>query len=134
MTNLKEHYLTHVVPKLAEEFKYANLHQIPKLEKIHISAGGTAIGSAGTSHSLIKSGVVTLVAGVATVSDSNVKNTGTALTNSRIIINRMDDGGTPGDSYSITRINGTSFTITSKSAGATQVLDTSTVSWLMINP
>ena len=103
-------------------------------EKIHISAGGTAIGSAGTSHSLIKSGVVTLVAGVATVSDSNVKNTGTALTNSRIIINRMDDGGTPGDSYSITRINGTSFTITSKSAGATQVLDTSTVSWLMINP
>ena len=103
-------------------------------EKIHISAGGTAIGSAGTPHSLIKSGVVTLVAGVATVSDSNVKNTGTALTNSRIIINRMDDGGTPGDSYSITRINGTSFTITSKYAGATQVLDTSTVSWLMINP
>ena len=39
MTNLKEHYLTHVVPKLVEEFKYANPHQIPKLEKIHVSAG-----------------------------------------------------------------------------------------------
>lgn len=39
MTNLKEHYKTNVVPKLLEEFKYANPHQIPKLEKIHVSAG-----------------------------------------------------------------------------------------------
>jgi large subunit ribosomal protein L5 len=39
MTNLKEHYLTYVVPKLLEEFKYQNPHQIPKLEKIHISSG-----------------------------------------------------------------------------------------------
>ena len=39
MTNLKEHYLTTVIPKLVDEFKYSNKHQIPKIEKIHISAG-----------------------------------------------------------------------------------------------
>ena len=39
MTNLKEHYLTSVIPKLVDEFKYENKHQIPKIEKIHISAG-----------------------------------------------------------------------------------------------
>ena len=39
MTNLKNHYLTAVVPKLMKEFHYSNLHQIPKIEKIHISAG-----------------------------------------------------------------------------------------------
>lgn len=39
MTNLKEHYLKQVVPKLLDEFKYENPHQIPKLEKIHVSSG-----------------------------------------------------------------------------------------------
>ena len=39
MNNLKTHYLNSVVPKLLEEFKYQNIHQIPKLEKIHISSG-----------------------------------------------------------------------------------------------
>jgi large subunit ribosomal protein L5 len=39
MNNLKTHYLDSVVPKLLEEFKYKNIHQIPKLEKIHISSG-----------------------------------------------------------------------------------------------
>lgn len=39
MTNLKKHYLDNVVPKLVEEFKYENPHQIPKIEKIHVSAG-----------------------------------------------------------------------------------------------
>ena len=39
MNNLKTHYLTSVVPKLREEFNYQNVHQIPKLEKVHISAG-----------------------------------------------------------------------------------------------
>ena len=39
MTNLKEHYLKSVVPKLIEKFQYANIHQIPKIEKIHVSAG-----------------------------------------------------------------------------------------------
>ena len=39
MANLKEHYKISVVPKLVEEFKYKNPHQIPKIEKIHVSAG-----------------------------------------------------------------------------------------------
>jgi len=39
MNNLKSHYLNSVVPKLLEEFKYQNIHEIPKLEKIHISSG-----------------------------------------------------------------------------------------------
>lgn len=39
MNTLKNEYLTTVVPKLATEFKYKNKHEIPKLEKIVISAG-----------------------------------------------------------------------------------------------
>jgi large subunit ribosomal protein L5 len=39
MSNLKKHYLEDVLPKLLEEFKYTNVHQIPKIEKIHISSG-----------------------------------------------------------------------------------------------
>ena len=39
MSNLKEKYLSEIVPKLLEEFKYENTHQIPKLEKIQVSAG-----------------------------------------------------------------------------------------------
>lgn len=39
MNNLKSDYLTSVVPKLQKEFNYENIHQIPKLEKIVISAG-----------------------------------------------------------------------------------------------
>ena len=39
MSNLKTDYLNSVVPKLMEEFKYKNKHQIPKIEKINVSAG-----------------------------------------------------------------------------------------------
>jgi large subunit ribosomal protein L5 len=39
MSNLKEHYKTIVIPKLIESFQYQNVHQIPKVEKIHINAG-----------------------------------------------------------------------------------------------
>lgn len=39
MSNLKKQYLNLVAPKLLEEFKYKNIHQIPKIEKIHISSG-----------------------------------------------------------------------------------------------
>ena len=103
-------------------------------EQIHLSSSGTAIGSGGTPHSLVQSGTAVLTGGTATVSNSNVKETGTAATTSRILITRMTDGGTVGNSYSITRVNNTSFTITSTLSGATQTLDTSTVSWLLINP
>lgn len=91
--------------------------------------GPVALGSSGTKHTKIKSGVATLVAGTVTVSDSDVLETGTAATSSRIFVTRMTDGGTLGTGYSITRVNATSFTITS-TAGA----ETSTLSWMMINP
>jgi large subunit ribosomal protein L5 len=39
MNNLKTHYNEIVIPKLVEEFDYVNKHQIPKLEKIQVSAG-----------------------------------------------------------------------------------------------
>jgi len=39
MSNLKNDYLQLVVPKLKEKYKYKNIHQIPKLEKIQISSG-----------------------------------------------------------------------------------------------
>lgn len=39
MSNLKKEYLEIVIPKLLEEFSYQNKHQIPKIEKIQISAG-----------------------------------------------------------------------------------------------
>jgi large subunit ribosomal protein L5 len=39
MNNLKNQYLDIVTPKLLEKFNYQNKHQIPKIEKIQISAG-----------------------------------------------------------------------------------------------
>jgi large subunit ribosomal protein L5 len=39
MSNLKKHYLDIVIPNLLKEFQYQNKHEIPKLEKIHVSAG-----------------------------------------------------------------------------------------------
>lgn len=39
MSNLKKHYLDVVIPNLLKEFNYQNIHQIPKIEKIHVSSG-----------------------------------------------------------------------------------------------
>jgi large subunit ribosomal protein L5 len=39
MSNLKKLYKEEVSQKLLQEFKYSNPHQIPKLEKIQVSAG-----------------------------------------------------------------------------------------------
>ena len=39
MQRLKKQYLETIAPKLATEFKYKNLHQTPKLEKIVINRG-----------------------------------------------------------------------------------------------
>jgi len=90
--------------------------------------GGVVVGTNGTPSGLIRHGTATLVSGTVTVSDTNI------VAGSRIFVNRQTDGGTIGDSYSITRIAGTSFTITSKTANATATLDTSIVSYLIINP
>jgi large subunit ribosomal protein L5 len=39
MSNLKKDYTEIVVPKLVKEFQYSNIHEIPKIEKIQVSAG-----------------------------------------------------------------------------------------------
>ncbi len=39
MTTLKEKYTDEVAPKLVEEFKYQNKHEVPKLEKIVLNMG-----------------------------------------------------------------------------------------------
>ena len=39
MSNLKNKYLNNVIPKLQKEFEYKNIHEIPKIEKIQVSAG-----------------------------------------------------------------------------------------------
>ena len=39
MSNLKNHYLENVIPKLVDEFQYKNKHEIPKIVKIQVSAG-----------------------------------------------------------------------------------------------
>jgi hypothetical protein len=82
----------------------------------------------GTDVSQLRHGIATLVAGVVTVTDPAVR------AETRIFVNRLTDGGTLGDSYSITRTVGASFTITSKSANGTMTGDTSTVAYLAIEP
>jgi len=89
--------------------------------------GATTLGG-GTAIAKLRHGSATLVAGTKTVTDTAV------TANSRIWINRFTDGGTLGDSYSITRSAGASFTITSKTANVTATLDTSVVSYLIIEP
>ena len=39
MSNLKNKQLNSVIPKLQKEFEYKNIHEIPKIEKIQVSAG-----------------------------------------------------------------------------------------------
>ena len=93
-----------------------------------VASGGVVIGTNGTSSVLIRHGTATLASGTVTVSDTNI------VAGSRIFVTRQTDGGVIGDSYSITRSAGTSFTITSKTANVTVTGDTSTVSYLIINP
>lgn len=69
-------------------------------------------------------GTATLVAGTVTLAYSAI----TAV--SKVFVHRQIDGGTVGASYSITRVVGTSFTITARDGtGAVQALDTSTVAY-----
>ena len=71
------------------------------------------------------SGIVTLVAGVATINTTKV------AADSRIQLTRQNASGTIGTSIDVTaRTAGTSFTITSNGS----ILDTSDVAWLIINP
>lgn len=47
MTRFKDKYLKVAVPALKEEFKYTNPHQVPRIEKVVVSAGvGRAVSDA----------------------------------------------------------------------------------------
>jgi len=74
------------------------------------------------------SGVVTLVAGVATISNTTV------TANTRVIISSNTPAGTIGATYKYTVSAGASVTITAEtSALITQTLDTSTLTYVFIN-
>jgi hypothetical protein len=68
-------------------------------------------------------GTAVLVGGTVTVANVNV------AANTMIHLTQQTPGGTPGFVGIASRINGTSFTITSSNA-----LDTSTIAWVMFSP
>ena len=46
MSRLKETYLNEIVPSMQKKFEYANIMQVPKLEKVVINMGvGEAVGN-----------------------------------------------------------------------------------------
>jgi large subunit ribosomal protein L5 len=49
---LKKQYVENIVPKLMEQFKYKNIHEVPKIEKIVINRG---IGSASQNQKTVDS-------------------------------------------------------------------------------
>nr|YP_009632719.1 ribosomal protein L5 [Chlorosarcinopsis eremi]AYQ94444.1 ribosomal protein L5 [Chlorosarcinopsis eremi]QEP09188.1 ribosomal protein L5 [Chlorosarcinopsis eremi] len=49
---LKKQYIENIVPKLMNNFKYENIHQVPKIEKIVINRG---IGSASQNQKMVDS-------------------------------------------------------------------------------
>jgi large subunit ribosomal protein L5 len=59
---LKKQYVDIIVPKLMEHFKYKNIHQVPKIEKIVINRG---IGSASQNQKMVDSALkeLSLIAG-----------------------------------------------------------------------
>ena len=53
--DFKNLYVTEVIPYFKEVFKYTNLQQIPKLEKIQINRG---LGKAGQNTKILKNSIV----------------------------------------------------------------------------
>ena len=49
---LKNQYVKTIVPKLTQQFKYKNIHQVPKIEKIVINRG---LGSASQNQKMVES-------------------------------------------------------------------------------
>lgn len=86
-------------------------------------SGLTIIGSNGQQITRLRRGNAILTAGIATVSDANV------TANSLIYLTHKTPGGTPGWLVASNIVANTSFQIQSSSA-----TDTSTVSWLLVEP
>ena len=49
---LKKQYVQNIVPKLMEQFKYKNIHEVPKIEKIVINRG---LGAASQNQKMVDS-------------------------------------------------------------------------------
>ena len=105
----------------------AKITNLGGFQMLSLKVGSTS-GALGTLINGLRHGTATLSGGTVTVADTSV------TANCRILVNRLTDGGTVGDSYSVSRSAGASFTITSKSAGATQTADSSVVAWFAVEP
>jgi len=59
---LKKYYTETIVPKLVEQFKYQNIHQVPSIEKLVINRG---IGDASQNQKIVESSLkeIALIAG-----------------------------------------------------------------------
>ena len=59
---LKKYYIETIVPKLIEQFKYQNIHQVPAIEKLVINRG---IGDASQNQKIVESSLkeIALIAG-----------------------------------------------------------------------
>lgn len=59
---LKKYYTETIVPKLIEQFKYQNIHQVPSIEKLVINRG---IGDASQNQKIVESSLkeIALIAG-----------------------------------------------------------------------
>ena len=92
--------------------KYASLKHDGTTAILSSSSGGTKLGTAGTAIAHIKRYTVTLVAGTATVSDTDI------TANTVVHSERTTTGGTPGHiSFSVSA--GSSFTVSSSSGTET---------------
>ena len=54
---LKKQYTETIVPQLVQQFKYKNMHEVPKIEKIVINRG---IGSASQNHKTVEAALTEL--------------------------------------------------------------------------
>ena len=54
---LKKQYVEKILPQLMEQFKYENIHEVPKIEKIVINRG---IGSASQNHKTVEAALTEL--------------------------------------------------------------------------
>ena len=54
---LKKQYTETIVPQLVQQFKYQNMHEVPKIEKIVINRG---IGSASQNHKTVEAALTEL--------------------------------------------------------------------------
>lgn len=119
VTSTNSGFVTNGIPFQANTIGQLNTETAFTYSANTLNVGNVRLQMTGSNASV---GTAVLVAGTVTVSTTQ------ALTNSVILLTCQVPGGTPGFLHVSSRVNGTSFTITSSSGS-----DTSTVGWLIIN-